>query len=209
MQMGRLPEAQHEIEEAVRLAPDDARIRANMGMILLHQDRIVKLRPYSDRRAISISALPQPHFLLGLIFALQERGLEFNEAVQGLQRIHPMLAQQLQMQAQAIRMQAIQARGAGGPRPGPRSSFGLSGSRCCKPGSSRLRPAGGVAPSSQGSLRRNQVSGPSCSDDNQLISVLLAPVAYLFPNESLHAVSSDFQSLIFLWETFSFCRHKQ
>ena len=146
MQMGRLPEAQHEIEEAVRLAPDDARIRANMGMILLYQNRIAEAEAVLRQARDLNSALPQPHFLLGLIFALQERGLEFNEAAQGLQRIHPMLAQQLQMQAQAIRMQAIQARGAGRPATWPQEQLWAQWQQMLQTGQQPAAPGGWRGP---------------------------------------------------------------
>jgi hypothetical protein len=84
--------------------------------------------------------------LLGLIFALQERGLEYNEAVQGLQRIHPMLAQQLQMQAQAIRMQAIQARGAGRAAPWPQAQLWAQWQQMLQTGQQPAAPGGWRGP---------------------------------------------------------------
>ena len=123
MQMGRLPEAAARDEEAVRLAPDDARIRANMGMILLCQNRTGEAEAVLRQARDLNSALPQPHFWLGLIFAQQGRAMEFNEAVQGLQRIHPLLAHQLQVQVQTIRMQTMQALAAGRPAPWPQGQL--------------------------------------------------------------------------------------
>lgn len=110
LSQNRPVDAERETIAAVRLLPDDARLVGNLGLILLHLNREAEAEPYLVRSRDLNPSLPQPRYVLCLLYATQDRLVEFNSELQGLARLMPQMVQPVQMQAQALRAQAIQMR---------------------------------------------------------------------------------------------------
>jgi tetratricopeptide (TPR) repeat protein len=105
--------AERETAAAVQLLPDDARLVGNLGIIVLQLNREAEAEKLLVRSRDLNPSLPQPRYALCLLYATQDRLAEFNAELQGLARLNPQIVPPLQMQAQALRMQAIQMRAQG------------------------------------------------------------------------------------------------
>jgi tetratricopeptide (TPR) repeat protein len=113
----RPADAERETAAAVELLPDDARLVGNLGIILLQLNREAEAEPLLERSRNLNPSLPQPRYMLCLLYATQDRVGDFNSELQGLARLTPQMVQPVQMQAQALRAQGMQMRAQGLPFP--------------------------------------------------------------------------------------------
>jgi tetratricopeptide (TPR) repeat protein len=113
----RPADAERETAAAVELLPDDARLVGNLGIIRLQLNREAEAEQLLVRSRDLNQSLPQPRYALCLLYAAQDRAVEFNTELQGLARLIPQMVQTVQMQAQALRAQAMQMRAQGFPFP--------------------------------------------------------------------------------------------
>jgi hypothetical protein len=80
----RLPEALHEAQEAVALAPDSASVNAMMGMVLDAFGRRAEARPYYES-ALQQALTIQPDFQRWLVLSLKQRLAAHDDPVQAVQ----------------------------------------------------------------------------------------------------------------------------
>jgi tetratricopeptide (TPR) repeat protein len=106
----RIPEAERETAAASALQPEDGRLLCNLGIIMLHENREADAERILVEARERNATLPPPRYWLCLLYATQERVAEFNAEFQAFARMAPQFAQPLQMQAQALRTEAIRRR---------------------------------------------------------------------------------------------------
>jgi tetratricopeptide (TPR) repeat protein len=104
--LGRMPEAQRAIDAALKLSPQDSRLLVNAGILSSYSNRPDVAEQYLMQAAHLNPSIPQPHYLLCLLYWMHNRVPDFDLAFQRLNQMAPPLAQQLQMQLQAMQAQS-------------------------------------------------------------------------------------------------------
>ena len=96
---------------AVRLSPNDTRLRVTVGMAYQQAGR----HPEAETHYVAATQLnpngPEGYVALAQLYLMQNRGAELNEIMQRLQQINPQAAQMLQTQMQMQQAQQWQQTG--------------------------------------------------------------------------------------------------
>lgn len=105
--VGNWQAAQDATATALQLSPQDSRLHVNAGILYAAANRL-DLSEQHLQTALELNpAIPQPYYMLCWLYWNQQRGQEFTAAFQKLQQLAPQVAQQLQMQLQAARVQPM------------------------------------------------------------------------------------------------------
>jgi tetratricopeptide (TPR) repeat protein len=107
LQLNQLTEARREMDSALALSPQDFRLLVNAGMLNLQMNRPDIAEEYFKRGAQLNPTAPQPYLGLCYLYWLSNRTSEFNAAFQALMGVNPSMAQQLQLQLQAMQLQYV------------------------------------------------------------------------------------------------------
>jgi tetratricopeptide (TPR) repeat protein len=102
MMLQRPAEAEAEMLAALGSSPKDPRIVGNLGIIYLYLNRTDQAEHYLRLSTQLNPSAPQPYMFLCQLYWVQRRIPEFQAAMQRLAQIAPVMAQQLQMQLQAM-----------------------------------------------------------------------------------------------------------